>query len=184
VCLVPAPPDSATIASAAGEIYAIAAGDVIIVAMGGLQRGWQAEMANVIAHEYHHTVRNLSPNRNTVPTGDLLEVTLLERLVSEGMAVTFAQMIAPENVERVANGLSAAQEAQLWAEIVPLFATTDDEVHKRYLQGGIDHIPNNAGYTIGYHLVQAYLANNPAVPLAEWTLLGGQTIYEASGYNP
>lgn len=188
VCLVPAPPDSRTMASADNDLYAIAYGDVIMVAMGGLSGRWQVELETVMAHEYHHTVRATALSQLVNVEASSIdedgEITLLERIVTEGMAVVFAQMVVPQFQDPVYEGLSASRESDLWAEIIPQLESTDEALHRLYIQGRQAGVPVNAGYTIGYHIVQAYIANNPDVSLEEWTQLSAQDIYDASGYNP
>jgi uncharacterized protein YjaZ len=45
-------------------------------------------------------------------------------------------------------------------------------------------VPRQAGYTIGFEIVQAWLKRNPDIPPDEWSRLSPQSILEGSGYNP
>jgi uncharacterized protein YjaZ len=175
VCLIPVVPVDIAFAT---QTYGTAQGITAIVAIGYLHDGWELDLASIVAHEYHHVMRHESPDHRE--TGN----ALIETLVLEGMAVSFAQIVVPEYKNPTYSALTPQEEAELWQEIEPELYSSDGEIHQRYLFGEVDGIPYNAGYFIGYRIIQAYIANNPDVPIEEWSLLAGQTIYETSDYNP
>jgi uncharacterized protein YjaZ len=175
VCLVPVVPVDIAFAT---QAYGTAQGITAVVAIGYLHDGWELDLASIVAHEYHHVMRHESPYHRE--TGN----ALLETLVLEGMAVSFAHIVVPDYESPTYSVLTPQEEAELWQEIEPELYSSDAEIHQRYLFGEVDDIPYNAGYFIGYRIIQAYIANNPDVPIEEWSLLAGETIYEASEYNP
>ena len=50
--------------------------------------------------------------------------------------------------------------------------------------GNVDGIPFQAGYTIGFEIVQAYLAAHPDQPPQVWSRLDPTEILSGSGYEP
>jgi len=40
-----------------------------------------------------------------------------------------------------------------------------------------------SGYAVGYHIVQAFINNNPQVSVEEWTGMTAQELFQKSGYE-
>jgi len=54
----------------------------------------------------------------------------------------------------------------------------------KFLFGNVDGIPFQAGYTIGFEIVQAYLAAHPEQPPQVWSRLDPTEILSGSGFDP
>jgi len=176
VCLAPAVPPSKKFRNT--EVYGVSYRGGIILAIGALRDNWETSLANIVAHEYYHAA--WAANQKTLGTPH----TLLDRLIAEGKASTFAQMVVPQYDDPIYDGLTPEKETGLWREIKPLLCTEDERVSQRYMFGGTHQIPLNAGYTIGYRIVQTFIANHPDMSVEEWLLLPSDALYEASDYNP
>ena len=50
--------------------------------------------------------------------------------------------------------------------------------------GDGDSVPFQAGYTIGFEIVQGYLEAHPDAEPAEWSRIDAREILEGSGYDP
>jgi hypothetical protein len=135
VCLVPVVPVDIAFAT---QAYGTAQGITAVVAIGYLRDGWELDLASTVAHEYHHVMRHESPDHRE--TGN----ALIETLVLEGMAVSFAQMVVPDYENPTYSALTPQEEAALWQEIEPELYNSDTEIHQRYLFGEVDDIPYNA----------------------------------------
>jgi uncharacterized protein YjaZ len=150
----------------------------MILAIGTLRDGWATTLANVVAHEYHHAARAEDAQHY------LGDRTLLDRLIAEGKATVFAQMIVPEYENPIYTGLTPEQEQAIWREMQAQLQSEDSAIHDYYMFGDNGMIPRNAGYTIGYHMMQTFIINNPTLPVEEWILLPSTAIYEGSQYQP
>lgn len=124
----------------------VAAGGVFLYVDTPLRAGSEAQLRRVVAHELHRAVR-IERRR--------LHSTVVEALVSEGLADHFARAAFPEApAPPWAEPLPAAEEAELWAR-----AQAEGD-------GGYDHavwfygtgdLPRFAGYRLGHRIVAAYL---------------------------
>lgn len=137
--------------------------------------GWLDEIYPAVTHEYYHAV-------NYPEDGAAL--TLLDVLVSEGGADSFTAVLYADFVPQWANALTATEQAEVWSKMKPVLDTIDPATIDRYVFGNGSTVPRQAGYTIGFEIVQAWLMRNPDIAPAEWSLLSPQSILEGSGYNP
>lgn len=181
VCVIPVPPYIADNMSFRQGGFAFSNG--LLLAIDAPESGdtdWQLSTHLMVAHEYHHVVRYSSPEMRE--SG----YTLLTRLIVEGMAETFTEIVYPDALFH--ETLSPADESDIWAQIEPLLETTDRDTQNRFMFGGSAYadgdIPPLTGYRIGYRIMQSYIANNPTITLAEWTIMDAQSIFEASRYKP
>ena len=69
-----------------------------------------------------------------------------------------------------------------WEEMQKYLDTTSYRTQARFMFGG-GQTPQWTGYTIGYHIVQAYIDRHPDVSVAEWTALDPHNLLEESGYD-
>jgi hypothetical protein len=110
-----------------------------------------ARVAPMLAHEAHHAARFRGPGYGR---------TLLEAMVSEGMADHFAIELLGAAVPPWSDAL-AANETDAWlAQARPLF----DSVaygHERWFFGTTPEIPRWVGYTLGYRLIDRYKQTHP-----------------------
>ena len=81
------------------------------------------------------------------------------------------------------DALTPEQETATWAVMQPYLETTGIDTVDSFLFGTRDDVPRFAGYTIGFHIVQAFLQRNPEAPVASWTRLGSREMLTRSGYS-
>lgn len=108
------------------------------------------EIPKTISHELHHTVRWKAVGYGT---------TLLERLVSEGLATHFEQDMWGGTPSPWATALNFKSLADIH-EKAKLEYTSTTFHHGRWFYGAGD-LPRWAGYSLGFHLVEQYLKKNP-----------------------
>lgn len=104
----------------------------------------------MLAHEFHHAARWRGPGYGS---------TLLEAMVSEGLADHFSgeQMGTP--VPPWSQAFDRAQDAHWLAQARPLFDTAYP--HDVWFFGSSPAVPRWVGYTVGYRLVADYLSAHP-----------------------
>nr|AAK56379.1 hypothetical protein [bacterium] len=105
------------------------------------------EFLTTLGHELHHCLR-----WRTVGYG----MTLLEALVSEGLACSFVTELRP--------GIVPFYAAALEEEIIPEWLEKASQSfldinynHAEWFLGQSDQIPLHTGYTLGYRLVSEYI---------------------------
>ncbi|MEK7543680.1 MAG: DUF2268 domain-containing putative Zn-dependent protease [Patescibacteria group bacterium] len=104
------------------------------------------EIPKTISHELHHAVR-----WKAVGYG----MTLLERLVSEGLAICFEQDVWGGTLSPWATALSGKSLADIHEKAKSEYTSTTFH-HGRWFYGTGD-LPRWAGYSLGYQLVGEYL---------------------------
>ncbi len=110
-------------------------------------------------------------------------LTLLGNLVTDGMADSFAA--AMEGQTAYADFLLLPdQERALWARIAPTVDQVANPLQRAVMLGDPAHgIPTDAGYCIGYHIVQGYLTRHPGTTFPRLAGMDAETIVAGSGYN-
>jgi uncharacterized protein YjaZ len=177
ICVVAADPDSGYIRSDLHGVsgYTFGAGKILLqVAPLG---DWKRWLAYTVAHEYHHSMWTWQRH------GKPVDWTLLHSIIFEGKADAFAHSVFPKQTAPWVSTLSPCQEVAIWPLMKAELATTDYRVNQKFLFGR-DDVPKLAGYTIGFHIVGAYLKNHPAAAIANWTALDEQQLLDNSGYTP
>lgn len=139
--------------------------------------GWENWVPYIIAHEYHHSAWT----DRYYQLDD--QETLIENLVFEGRADSFAHIIYPHMEVPWVNALSAEEEQNQWEKILNEGETTNTLVKTRFLVGGDQNTPTWTGYTIGFHIVQSYLDAHPQADIETWTTLPPHELLEQSGYR-
>ncbi len=152
-------------------------------------KNWQQWLAYTICHEYAHLVRNLLLPRR-MSGGRLVyqksqePETLLDAMVAEGIADSFAMEQCAGMEPPSVNALSLEEEVQVWPKLRRRLSVSDTSEIRRFLYGDNDRVPMWTGYTLGYRIVKGYLASHPSVRTAYLTGLGAKVIFEASQYLP
>ena len=139
--------------------------------------GWQKELPYTLAHEHHHSVL---VSQADFDWGD---VTLLDYLLFEGRADSFAAMLYPDLARPWTVALTAEQEKEQWAAMQEQLQRTSPAVMRQFMFGDRVRIPQWTGYTIGYRIVQAYLEMHPELSIQEWTAIDAEEILRDSGYG-
>lgn len=148
----------------------------IIVSIDPTVHTWRDVLPFVIAHEYHHsawTARNF----------ETIDFSLLEYLVFEGRADSFAKIIFPQTDTPWTHIIDSVQEKSVWERLKGKLNRREAKLNDSIMNGDVG-IPAGSGYTIGFHIVQSFLKNNPQMDILQWTDLDAGTIYEKSGYAP
>jgi hypothetical protein len=115
------------------------------------------EFTRTLTHEFHHCLRFRSVGYGT---------TLAEALVSEGLADQFDREVNGGDGQMWNHALRPEQRPALLRQAEGAFRLSRYD-HRLWFFGGkhgsdlISLIPRWAGYTIGYHLVEAYLNATP-----------------------
>ncbi len=133
-------------------------------------------MSGALDHEYLEVARY-----DRLGSPDNAYQTLLDNMVTDGLADNFAQHMTGEQIDW---GISSAEEATLWARFKPdvtQYANPDESA--QMLGDASQGIPNAAGYAIGDHIVALYLRQHPAVTWNQLAGMDAQTIFAGSGYD-
>jgi hypothetical protein len=126
----------------------------------------------VIAHEMHHSSRILA--------GPGYGSTLLQALVTEGLAQHFAEEVFPGTPKPPwDHPLSRAEEHALWKKAQ--LRLHDSRYDHDVWFHGAGNIPGDAGYNIGYNLVVRFL-NRQHTTAGEEVLTPSARIYQISDY--
>lgn len=139
--------------------------------------GWQEAIAPALAHEYYHAVNHPDTERATRTP------TLLDYLVNEGGADSFTAELYPDFVPAWTHAIDLDQQRAVWPEFERQLDSSDPAIVDLFLFGDGTSVPRQAGYTIGFEIVQAYLAIHPQQRPTEWSRLDAKTILDASGYR-
>lgn len=105
------------------------------------------EFLTTLGHELHHCLR-----WRTVGYGH----TLLEALVSEGLACHFETELRPGIVPFYATALEADEIPHFFAKAIPSLSDPNYS-HSEWFFGQNDEIPLHTGYTLGFELVSRYI---------------------------
>jgi len=147
----------------------------IYIAIDPTVPGWKKQLPKIIAHEYHHSFW-ISRNFKTI------NFSLLEYLLLEGRAESFADLLYPDIDSPWINIFGFEKEQQVWYKIKDVLHRRDGQLNLRIAVGDKD-IPFASAYTMGYRIMQAFFKNNPQVTLLDWTNMGAEEILLKSKYE-
>lgn len=181
VCIFPYSPDLPFVDRIKREL----SGNMGFVETGGVlwtqfipAAGWLDTLPHMVLHEYHHAARY-----SFLP--ELAQSqTLLETIVSEGSAEVFALSIRPEGPSKPFPPLSKHEQARVWNDMEGYLDSTDPAKLQFYVFGDGERIPRLAGYVIGREMALSFIANNPDVPVEEWSRMSAREFLDLSGYAP
>jgi uncharacterized protein YjaZ len=130
-----------------------------------------------LAHELDHAARVLH--------GPGYGNTLLQTLVSEGLADAFAGQVFP-GAPSIPwdHALTPEQVRAIWAFARPRLGHLQNSARHGAWFYGSGRVPRWAGYTIGFDIVASYLRNHPGATPASITRLPARRILRESGYHP
>ena len=144
------------------------------------EKDWLQWFPLMLAHEYHHNVwthHQAHQDKSFLDTFGLLDNILLE-----GRADSFAKIVFPDMKSAHTTALSKEQEAEQWKSMQSFLDDTSDVIHSKYMIGG-DGIPLWTGYTIGFNIVQSYIQNHPNASIDDWTYMDAYELLASSKYN-
>ncbi len=179
VCVFAVPPDSGMadfIAGTFNGVFGFVESPGVLWMQFLPTEGWLDEIYPGFAHEYFHAAAH--PD-NPMGTN---EITLLDLLVNEGGADSFTAILYPEFVPSWTRAISLEQEITLWPSVRQELGSKDFGVIQDFLYGDGESIPDQAGYTIGFQIVQGYLKANPDDPPIVWSRVDPRVVLDESGY--
>jgi uncharacterized protein YjaZ len=148
--------------------------------------GWQDWVKPVVAHEYNHYLRL---------QGGEEKKTLLDHLILEGIAETFAREIFPRPATPwTEQGFVTEEEAcRVWKAMYPVHGASDARVIDKHMRGQDSYycrfLPcekrETIGHTIGHRIVQDYAKQKYAgqgIDWAELTRLSSEVILGGSHF--
>ncbi|RFB12671.1 hypothetical protein DZB84_18095 [Bacillus sp. HNG] len=129
-----------------------------------------------VAHEYHHTVYMESGEVNSYNT-------LLDSIILEGKADTFAKSLYHDiNIPWI-EPLSNQKEEEVWEHLKENLMSQDRTIKGDYFGNPNKGIPHWTNYKIGYQIVNSFLEKNPTTPVRDWTVLSAEEILSNSKYG-
>jgi uncharacterized protein YjaZ len=147
----------------------------IFIAIDPTTSEWRNQLQKIVAHEYHHSVW-ISLNFKTI------NFSLLEYLVLEGRADSFADLLYPDIESPWTNIFGLEKEQSVWQSINNVLHLRDEQLNMKIAVGDKE-IPFGSAYTMGYRIMQEFLKNNPEVTLLEWTDMEATEILSKSQYE-
>ena len=109
--------------------------------------------------------------------------TLLDYLVSEGRADSYAHLIYPNTLATWTKVMPKEVELEVWNKIKSQLKNTDVAYQYNVMFGSKSEYVLWGGFTLGYHIVQSALKNHPELTPVEWVSLPPQKILEMSDYK-
>jgi uncharacterized protein YjaZ len=110
---------------------------------------------------------------------------LLTGLLIDGQADSFARTLYPDMSPVWIRALTPEQETVQWERMQEYLAGNDEAVYRRFFFGDAHNgTPGSTAYTIGYHIVQAYLKAHPARTVLDLMDQPARAILAESGYDP
>lgn len=150
--------------------------DEVLIIIDPTIEGWDSLLSYVIAHEYHHVAYMHHKIGNK-------KFTLLDYLIFEGSADSFANMLYPNFHAQWTSNIDHETEKILWHKIKDHLDSTDNDLLLKVMFGDDEIFPHWSGYTIGYRIVQNYLYKNPKVTFQTLISMDSLTILKESGYS-
>jgi len=147
----------------------------IIVSIDPTFENWKELLPYVLAHEYHHSVWT-SRNFETI------KFSLLEFLIFEGRADSFASSVYPYKNIPWTSIINQETENRVWEIIKPDLDMRGPTICDNVMIGS-DEIPFASGYTIGFNIVQSFKENKPEFSDNEIIDFSPQKILNMSGYE-
>ncbi|AIF45296.1 hypothetical protein X953_06680 [Virgibacillus sp. SK37] len=134
----------------------------------------ERSLKQAVAHEYHHTV--FFENNE-------LGYTLLESILIEGKADTFAKIIYPDIHMPWSNFSSEKNESQTWKVLKENMTSTMPSTQDEFFLGEPSKgIPEWANYKMGNKIMESFIEKKPNVSIEDWTNMPAAEILEKSKY--
>lgn len=131
----------------------------------------------LVAHEYHHAI-------NILANGEMANYTLLDKILFEGRADSFAHIIYPEISAPWTEPLSEETTAIVIEELRKNANSTSIKIYMDFFNGNsAKGIPLWSDYKVGYQIIQSYIENNPDTSVSKWTRLSSKDLLQHSKYN-
>jgi len=137
-----------------------------------LRRTLRAWLLVALSHEVDHSVRILA--------GPGFGTSLLDQIVSEGVASAFDIEVQPNIDLPWTHALTARQEQEMWHRARPQLNLAG--LYDQWFFGG-NGVPHWAAFQIGYHIARDYLARHPRSTAASIVNTPAAVILAGSHYR-
>lgn len=134
-------------------------------------------LSYTVAHEYHHAVYLEKNEYHSF-------IPLIDSILVEGKADTFANMIYPNFNILWLDPFSPEVEEKVWSEMKDNLTMVDIKIKNEFHNGNLSKgIPTWSNYKMGYQIMADFLKNNPKIEIDKWTSLTWEEILELSRYE-
>lgn len=160
-----------------GGVSALTAGSkqILLTLDPGISK-WTEMLPYNVAREFDYSYWTKMDFKNAP------QRTLLDYLVLEGRADSYAHLIYPDVDCPWTKVLPADVESQIWNRIKGQLNNTDVAFQYDVMYGSKSQYPLWGGFALGYHIVQSSLKNHPELSPTEWINLPSAKILEMSDY--
>lgn len=145
---------------------------IMILVVSPSQKDYKEKLQHVIAHEYCHSMDKSC----------LGESNMLDSIISEGKAESFANIAFPEGKSRLSADLSRDEELKVWTEIKDKLSSKDGSFIGPILNGTKEGVPEFAGYRLGNKIVKQFIQKNPNTSIQQWINMKPKELFEKSQY--
>lgn len=189
VVILPGDGESSVLVQQMRGVLGFSLGAQVVLTFVWPTDNWQQWLGYTMTHEYAHLVRNHLFPRG-LAGGRLVYMrtqepeTLLDAMIAEGLADTFASGLMENLSPPWISALTPDVEGRIWPKVLRRLAVSDPSEIRRVLFGDNDRIPTWTGYTIGHHIVRSFMKLNVDIPLERMITMPASAIYEASRYSP
>jgi uncharacterized protein YjaZ len=151
----------------------------MLININTLAEDFEKWIPYVMAHEYHHSVWG---HNWFVLRGDA-KGNLLEYLINEGQADSFACSLYSSLEPKWLSPLTSSEDEKLWRKYSLVLNSTDRSVQERYMFGDKSlGIPWCAGYYFGYKIIKSFLKNNSDIGFDKLINIDSDKILSGSSY--
>jgi len=154
-------------------------GDNLLLQINPCVEEWKDYIGWVVAHEHHHSVFGYNYFYLKGNTGG----GLLLGLIMDGQADLFAKSLFPHLNARWIDVLTEKQELELWNVMKEHLDSEDGSIYERFFFGDAKtDTPPSTAYTVGYHILNAYMKAYPQISTSELLDKDIKEILKDSGY--
>jgi uncharacterized protein YjaZ len=180
ICIYALDPDNTFAREQMGGVVGSGVGDNSLLEINPLTPGWQDWVPYVLAHEHHHSVWGY----HYFHLQGHQSADLLTGLLIDGQADSFARRLYPNIEPPWIHALEPGQETRLWKRLTPWLDNPDQDLLAKIMFGDEElELPQWAGYTLGYRIIQAYLRSHPGGNPADLLEKDAHDILTESGYK-
>lgn len=166
-----------TINGMEGVLSSIAGSKQILITIDPEVNLWKEILPYNIAREYSQAYWT-KMNFNKA-----YQSNLLDYIVSEGKADSYAHLIYPTAIAPWTNVFNLDVELDMWFKIKSQLKNQDIAFQDDVMFGSKNEYVYWGGFTLGYHLVQSVLKNHPDLTPVQWINLPSEKILEMSDYR-
>lgn len=138
--------------------------------------GWDHMLKYTVAHEFEHAYwTQMHPL-------DTLNFTMLDYLMFEGRADSYAHFVYPDEHAAWATALNDEKKTEVWNEIKDSLNSLDGSFQHSVMFGGAD-FPLWSGYCLGYTIAQSVLKNHPELKPIQWANMKPEEFFKLGDYK-